>query len=138
MRISPAPVLALLALAMLVAGCATDRRSTALTSTLNAYANTLRWDGFASALAYIDPKWREDHPLSSLDQARYQQVRVSSYNEGEGPIPAGPDEIHQVVHIGLINRNTQSERTIIDRQTWTWDEEKQRWWLSSGLPDITH
>lgn len=127
----------LLALVLLLAGCATDRRSTALTSTLNAYANAVRWDGFPSALQYVDPKWREEHPLSSLDQARYQQVRVGSYNDGEGPIPAGPDEIRQVVHIGLINKNTQVERTVIDRQTWTWDEDAKRWWLSSGLPDIT-
>lgn len=135
MRRLSVPVM--LALALLVAGCATDRRSTVLTSTLNRYANAVRWDGFASALEYVDPKWREEHPLSSLDQARYQQVRVGSYDDGDGPIPTGPDEIRQVVRIGLINKNTQVERTIVDRQTWTWDEAAQRWWLSSGLPDIT-
>jgi hypothetical protein len=132
------PVFALFACALLVAGCATtDSRTTALTGTLTAHANAIRWDGFASAMQFVDPAWRQAHPLSSLDQARYQQVRVASYDEGEGPIPAGPDQVRQVVQIGLINRNTQSERTVVDHQTWTWDATQKRWWLSSGLPDIT-
>jgi hypothetical protein len=132
------PVLVLLASALLVAGCATsDPRSSALTGTLTAYANAIRWDGFDSALQFVDPAWRQAHPLSSIDRARYQQVRVASYDEGEGPIPAGPGEVRQVVQIGVINRNTQAERTVIDHQTWTWDAAHKRWWLSSGLPDIT-
>jgi hypothetical protein len=96
-----------------------------------------RDDGFASAQQFVDPEVVKQHPLSSLDMARYQQVRVSDYDEGAGAVPAGENEVHQVVKISLINRNTQSERSIIDRQTWRYDPEKKRWWLESGLPDIT-
>jgi hypothetical protein len=132
------PVFAVLACTLLIAGCATtDLRSSALTGTLTAYANAIRWDGFDSALQFVDPAWRAAHPLSSIDHSRYAQVRVGSYDEGEGPTPAGPDQVRQVVKIGLINKNTQAERTVIDHQTWTWDAAHNRWWLSSGLPDIT-
>jgi hypothetical protein len=123
--------------ALLLAGCAADRRSKTLTETLLAYANAVRWVGFPSAQQFVDPDVVKQHPLSSLDMARYQQVRVSDYDEGNGPVPAGENEVHQVVKISLINRHTQSERTIIDRQTWRYDPEKKRWWLESGLPDIT-
>jgi hypothetical protein len=97
----------------------------------------VRWDGFPNAQQFVDPDVVKQHPLSSLDMARYQQVRVSDYDEGNGPVPAGENEVHQVVKISLINRHTQSERTIIDHQTWRYDTEKKRWWLESGLPDIT-
>jgi hypothetical protein len=123
--------------ALSLAGCAADQRSKLLTETLLAYANAIRWDGFASAQQFVDPEVVKQHPLSSLDMARYQQVRVSDYDEGDGAVPAGENEVHQVVKISLINRNTQSERSIIDRQTWRYDPEKKRWWLESGLPDIT-
>jgi hypothetical protein len=128
-------VLALLAMG--VAGCASDQRNQALTSTLNAYANTLRWGDFQSAQHFVDPQVAARHPLSALDLARYGQVRVTEYDEGQGPMPAGENEVHQRVQINLVNVNTQSERTVIDQQTWHYDPLKKHWWLTSGLPDIT-
>lgn len=129
------PLLALAAL--LCAGCATDQRNQALITTLNAYANTLRWGDFQSALQFVDPKVREAHPPSALDLARYQQVRVTGYDEGAGAVPDGENRVRQLVQIGLVNLNTQAERTVIDRQSWRYDPEKKHWWLTSGLPDIT-
>lgn len=129
------PLIALVA--MLCAGCATDQRNQALITTLNGYANTLRWADFQSAQQFVDPKVREAHPLTSLDLARFQQVRVTGYDEGAGAVPDGENRVRQVVQISLVNLNTQSERTIVDRQSWRYDPQTKRWWLMSGLPDIT-
>lgn len=122
--------------ALLLGGCASDRQASLLEQTVSAYGATLRWDDFESALPFVDPKVLEKHPLSKLDLARYAQVRVSTYDT-QGVLPAPPGEYRQIVAIGLINRNTQSERTILDRQTWHYDAKAQKWWLESGLPDIT-
>jgi hypothetical protein len=46
-------------------------------------------------------------------------------------------EVRLVVEIGLVNTNTQAARSIIDKQVWRLDEKANRWWLMSGLPDIT-
>ena len=129
------PLLAIVA--MLCAGCATDQRNQALINTLNAYANTMRWGDFQSALQFVDPKVRAAHPPSALDLARYQQVRVTGYDEGAGAVPDGENQVRQVVQIGLVNLNTQAERTVIDRQSWSYDPKTKHWWLESGLPDIT-
>lgn len=120
-----------------LAGCATDQRNDALTTTLNAYASTVRWGDFNSALQFVDPKVREAHPLSSLEMSRYQQYKVSGYDEGKGPTPNGKFEVAQVVQINLVNINTQAERTVTDHQTWRYDEAGKHWWLESGLPDIS-
>ena len=122
---------------LLLAGCATQKRSDTLTDTLQAYSSTLRWGDFQSAQMFLEPKYRAAHPLSKLDLERYKQVRVSGYDDGSGPVPAGKDDVQQTVHIGLINNNTQSERIIVDHQTWHYDATRQHWWLTSGLPDIT-
>ena len=127
----------LVALATLsLAGCATDQRNDALTTTLNANASAMRWGDFNTALQFVDPKVREAHPLSSLEMARYQQYKVSGYDEGKGPTPNGKFEVVQVVQINLVNVNTQAERTVTDHQTWRYDEASKHWWLESGLPDI--
>lgn len=108
----------------------------ALDNTLRTYAATIRWGDIERAQEFLDPAWRQAHPLSALDLARYRQVRVTGYNE-QGPQPVGKNEVRQVVEIGLANVNTQVARSIIDRQVWRWDEKAKRWWLTSGLPDIT-
>lgn len=121
----------------LVAGCSAQIRSDSLTTTLAAYASTLRWGDFASAAQFVDPATLRAHPLTHLDMARYQQMRVTDYNDDTGPEPVNDTEVRQSVRIGLVNVNTQSERTIIDNQTWHYDAATKHWWLTSGLPDIT-
>jgi hypothetical protein len=123
--------------AFTLCGCATNQRSDVLTTTLSAYGSAVRWSDFAGASHFIDPQLLAAHPVSKLDFERYQQVQVSGYDAGGGPTPSGTDEVQQTVHIGLINVHTQSERSIVDHQTWHYDEKTKHWWLTSGLPDIT-
>lgn len=127
----------MLSVLLLTAGCATQKRSDTLTTTLNAYASTMRWGDFQSAAQFIDPKIRAAHPLSKLDLARYKQVQVSEYDSGAGPVPVDENDVQQTVHISLVNIHTQVERTVVDHQTWHYDAKSQHWWLTSGLPDIT-
>ncbi|MDE2306745.1 MAG: hypothetical protein KGJ97_00485 [Xanthomonadaceae bacterium] len=124
-------------LSVLLAGCAAQHRSDALTATLTAYGSTLRWGDFQSAALFIDPKIRAAHPPSALDLARYKQVRVTEYDSGGGPVPLDDLDVQQTAHISLVNIHTEAERTIVDHQTWHYDEKTKHWWLISGLPDIT-
>ncbi|MGC1550115.1 MAG: hypothetical protein WA777_16455 [Rhodanobacter sp.] len=123
--------------ALLIGGCATSKKSDMLTTTLAAYANVIRWGDIQGATKYIDPKVLAKNPPSQLDLERFSQVKVSEYDEGTGPVPMGNNQVSQAVQIGLINRNTQGERTIVDHQVWRYDEDSKHWWLESGLPDIT-
>lgn len=127
-----------IAIAALMVGCAAHHRSDSLTTTLNAYAAALRWGDFARALDFVDPVYRKAHPLTPLQLARYKQVRVAGYDEGDGPVPVSETEVRQTVKIGLINRHTQRERFVVDHQVWKWNAEAGHWWLETGLPDITH
>lgn len=125
--------------AVLLAACATEKmrpKQTVLDETLKAYAATIRWGKIEEAQAFIDPKVRVEHPPSALELARFKQVQVTAYNE-QPPSPVSENEVRQVVEIGLVNINSQSARSVIDRQTWRYDEESKHWWLVTGLPDIT-
>jgi hypothetical protein len=122
--------------ALMLTGCATDKRSDVLTTTLNAYQHAVRWDGFADASKFIDPKVLAEHPLTPIEISRFDQYRVTDYDEGAGATPSGENEVRQVVTINLVNIHSQAERTVIDRQTWHYDG-KGHWWLTSGLPDLS-
>lgn len=123
----------------LLSACATEKmrtRETILTDTLRSYAQTLRWGEFDQAIGFIDPKILAEHPLTSLEIERLKQVRVSGYDDAP-VVPVSDDEVQQTVKIDLLNLNTQVARSIVDHQTWKYDATAKRWWLVSGLPDIS-
>jgi uncharacterized protein YceK len=129
--------LALALAAFALAGCGTIKnQQTLLESTLETYASVIRWGNFDEALSFVDPATLKAHPVTPLDLQRYQQVRVSGYNE-QPARHTGEDDVRQTVEITIVNINTQAVRSIIDTQTWHWDAAAKRWWLTSGLPNIT-
>jgi len=133
------PALIAMTSIVLLSGCAMDKmrtKETVLEETLLTYAATIRWGDMTQAQVYVDPKYRAEHPLSELDLARYKQVQVTAYND-QPAAPISDTEVHQTVEIGLVNINTQTARSIIDRQVWKYDEAEKRWWLTTGLPNIT-
>ena len=120
-----------------LAGCATQKsKGDLLETTLESYAATIRWGNFEDAAAFVDPETLKAHPLTALDFERYRQVRISGYN-AQPPRPLGDNEVGVAAEIVLTNNNTQSVRSVLDRQRWRYDEKAKRWWLVSGLPDIT-
>lgn len=131
--------LPVVAASMLLVACATDRmrsKQTVLDDTLKAYAATIRWGDIDQAQTFIDPAVRSAHPPTALDLARFHQVRVTGYDENPAA-PISENEIRQDVEIGIVNINSQAARSVIDHQVWRYDEAAKRWWLMSGLPDIT-
>src|SRR4029079_6805905 len=99
-----ARILLVVALIALLAACAVEQmrnKETILEETLKTYAATIRWGDMTQALAFVDPKYRQAHPLSDLDLARYHQVQVTSYND-QPAAPINADEVAQTVEIGLV------------------------------------
>ena len=130
-------LLLIFSIVAILPGCATDKADEKLLeSTLENYASVIRWGNFEDAVAYVDPAVLKEHPMTALDLARYRQVRVTAYNEQ--PFKAvGELEVRQVVEVGIVNNNTQVMRSLMDRQLWRYDVKEKRWWLMTGLPDIT-
>lgn len=107
-----------------------------LQQSLYHYAGAIRWGEIDTALTFVDPQWLEEHPFTALERQRFAQVQVSGYHVKSRVEPV-ENEVHQVVEIRMVNRHTLEERAVIDRQIWRWDDEEKRWWLTTGLPDIS-
>lgn len=107
----------------------------ALDLTLYDFAGSIRWGDFDKAYDFVDPKSKAEHPLTDLERARYKQIDVTGYNvvsrlDGDGTVD-------QQIQLELVNRNTQVGRSIVYREHWRWDATIKKWWLTSGLPDIS-
>lgn len=128
----------LLALASLLAGCATgSARDNKLHAAQYAWSAAIRWGDFEGAWNLVDPAYREAHPLTELDLERYRQVQISAYRELSADTRLGEGSSVREIEIGVINRHTLAERTVRYRERWRWDEEAKAWWIEGGLPDLS-
>ena len=128
--------LLMFALLALSACDAVKQNALLLEDTLSSYAGAIRWGRMEDALGFVDPETLKAHPVTALDLARYQQVQVSAYSDS-APVHVNDNEVTLIAEIGLVNINTQQARSIVDKQHWRYDAKANRWWLVSGLPDIT-
>lgn len=120
----------------LLAGCPKSAsKSSALDEVQYAYSAAIRWGDFEGAWNLVDPEVRKAHPLTDVDFSRYKQVQISSYRD-LGGTTLGNGEVVRDVEIGVINRNTLTERTMRYRERWRYDAQARNWWLVTGLPDL--
>ncbi|MFT4180112.1 MAG: hypothetical protein QM612_11760 [Thermomonas sp.] len=120
----------------LLAGCPkASSKGSALDQAQYAWSAAIRWGDFEGAWNLVEPKVREEKPLSDIDFSRYKQVQISSYREMGGST-LGSGEVVRDIEIGVINRNTLAERTVRYRERWRYDEASRTWWQLSGLPDL--
>lgn len=132
LRVLIAPLLAVLLAACGGVGSQANLRDSAL----YAYAGAIRWGHIDDAWSMVDPEYARQHPMTALERERFAQVEITGY-QVKGSQLLSDSELVQRVEIRLVNRHTQVERTLDDLQAWRWDEAAKRWWLTTGLPDIT-
>ena len=103
---------------------------------LDEYGMAIRWNEFDQALQFIDPALRAQQPMTDLERERLKQIQVTGYEVKTRELGADGG-IVQTVEIRVVNRNTQIERSFIDRQAWQLGADGKSYWLASGLPDFS-
>ena len=125
----------LAAMALAITACASATKNESLRVRLYNYAAAIRWNEIDQAVAYVDPAVLAEKPFTAEQRARWSQVQVSRYYEAPQSVDA-EGRVLQSVQIELVDRGTQTVRSIIDRQRWRYDETAKTWWLESGLPEL--
>ncbi len=126
----------LLCCLVLLAGCPESGGKTgALDRNQIDYSAAIRWGNFEGAWNLIDPKVREEHPLTDIDFSRYKQIQISSYRELGSRVLENGDVVREI-EIGVVNKYNLTERTVRYREQWHYDAERKMWWQMSGLPDL--
>lgn len=129
------PFVLLVTLLLSVCATAGGRKGDKLYETQNAFSSAVRWGDFEGAWSLVEPKYREEHPMTELQLARYGQVQISGYRDiGSSALDDGT--VVRDIEIGVVNRHTLAERSMRYRERWRWNEAQKRWWLQGGLPDF--
>jgi hypothetical protein len=119
----------LLILAVALTACAAARLDR-LQGTLLSYERAIRWSDFKTAFALAD------QPAENMpDLQRLENIRVTSYEKLGGPqVSADGLTLVQAAEVRYVNINRMSERTLMDKQVWTYVEKEERWKLTSPFP----
>jgi hypothetical protein len=129
--------LVILGLAALLTACPKTKEESDLSDTLLKYDTVIRWAQWDAAVDFISPEYLEEHPVTRLDLDRLRLFKVTQYTVRSAvPVDEG-DGLLQEVEIKMFNKNQARERSVLDEQYWKYDEERERWFLHTGLPDPT-
>jgi hypothetical protein len=95
---------------------------------LTTYGEAIRWGYFDTAYGYVARDKRSAVP-------KYvENVQVTSYEVLQPPLMKGEKDLEQIVRIEYVYKDTQTLRTLSDRQLWSYDKDANSWWLQSGVP----
>jgi hypothetical protein len=122
---------------LLLASCASSKQDKTLDLILSQYEKTIRWSQWDAAVEFLAPEYLEVSAPTPLDLDRLRLFRVTNY-EVRSAVPF--DEglgFRQTVEIRMFNKNRAVERSVRDVQEWRYDADREGWFLTSGLPDVT-
>ena len=130
-------MLVILGLATMLTACPKTKEESDLSDTLLKYDTVVRWAQWDAAVDFVSPEYLEEHPVTRLDLDRLRLFKVTQYTVRSAvPVDEG-DGLLQEVEIKMFNKNQARERSVLDEQYWKYDEERERWFLHTGLPDPT-
>lgn len=125
----------ILALTTLTSCGSKSTKKRSLDQTLYKYAALIRFSEYDAAIGFLKPDVPEIQP-SSFEIEHLKQFRVSNYDEFPIQPGASPNVILQTVKLKLYNIHNNREREVIDQQSWEYDENSKRWFLTSGIPKL--
>lgn len=124
--------------ALLLAGCpASNPQKQKQTETMDRFEALVRWSQFDVLVDYMHPDWLDENPVTQLDVDRLKQFQVSQYRVRQVVAMENGEGVDRLVELRLYHIHTARERTIQYVESWRWDDERERWMLWSGLPDVT-
>jgi hypothetical protein len=117
-------------------GAVAGKKRSLLEKNQYAYSAAIRWGDFEGAWSMVDPKVREDKPMTDADFSRFEQIQVTSYRDLASM--SRPDgAVLREVQIEILNRNNLTQRRVRYTEVWRYDAESKNWWIEA-LPDFWH
>ena len=123
-------------LMLLIMGCATSLEKEKenwmkFDETSRAYLIAIRWGEYEAAYAF---KRLPDINTQAPDFEDMRDIKVTSYRVKQTIISKDEMKVMQIVDIQYYRMRDVTVRIITDRQSWEYDQERERWYLLSDLP----
>ena len=93
----------------------------------------MRWAEFQAASVFA-----RDLPPEAVARflERSSHIKVTAYDTVSSSVEEQQMRAMQTVQIKYYDTDYMAEKTIVDRQQWSYDAKQGIWYLTSGLPDF--
>ena len=108
-------------------------RLQAFDETASRYAKAVRWSDFDSA-SYFLQHTDGDEKLALTKKLK--RIKVTTYTVKKVKVGAKKDTVSQVVEINYYTLTNPIVKSTMDHQRWEYDDDEDRWYLVSGLPQF--
>ncbi len=122
-----------LALVVLLGACVRPDPQDSLKEHLQLFSKSVRWGHYDTAVAMTRA---EDGPMAAAELEHYRNFRVTGYEEMQRRVSAEGDSAEVVVEVSYSDINSGIVRRVMQRQKWLYQPDRDRWYLSNGMPDI--
>lgn len=126
----------LLLLSVMVIGCASVsemRRIDQFEQIANNYELAIRWSDFERASAFLED---QENPALPAQIERLKQFQITSY-EVRQILPAkDKSQVIVFANVQYFKKSGLIVKNYSHRQLWKYNNEKENWFLTSGLPDL--
>lgn len=116
---------------VLLTACSHDLGLMKQDETLTGYETAVRFGLWEKAAQYQQPGRHLER-----DIARLRGYHVTGYEVRHQDRPSSGNVLLQTVEIRYLRPDELSERSMIDRQVWRFDADRDRWWLETDLPNL--
>jgi hypothetical protein len=121
---------------VLVVGCASVNelsKMDKLEMTTDGYEVSIRWSDFEMAASFIKDK---QDPGITTQLENLKQFNVTAYTVKTFVPSENKSQVLIIADIQYFKKNGLIVKNYSHRQIWEYDEEKERWFLTSGLPKL--
>ena len=132
-KISRSILLLILSTVLMTSSCTyAPKELESLDKTLKAYERAIRWGDFNFARALQ----AKPVDISDFKRQRLKNIRVTSYKIINKVITPDLSKADLIVDIRYYYDNSVVERVLTDRQSWLYDNDRDRWQLNTAFPDF--
>jgi len=130
----PRAKLAVFAIIVLIVGCKTlpeYQKEDKFSDASAIYEHAISWSDFQTASSFLPPEQAE-----KIDFEKLKNIKVTAYDMKKVAVSDSHLHVARIVEISYFNKNTMVVRTFSEEEVWEYDETKDAWFLTSGLPDF--
>jgi hypothetical protein len=121
---------------LLVAGCVSVseiKRMDKFEQISDAYEFSIRWSDFEMASTFL--KDQQD-PDIGVQLENLKQFNVTAYTIKRFVPSADKSQVLIIADVQYFKKNGLIVKNYSHRQLWQYDEDKENWYLTSGLPEL--
>ena len=99
----------------------------------DAYELAIRWSDFEMASSFLE---NQQDPDIATQIEHLKQFKVTSYTVNRFLPSADKSQVLIFAEVQYFKKSGLIVNNITHRQLWEYDQEKENWFLTSGLPDL--